>query len=134
MPLGATFLDPLQASKNEENSHLMSDMQQGGAAVLMERIAQTKEFSPSEWQAGATGLTGAQAATLHELLVDAVLAIANPFPTASGSSVPDDVWGDGCKQLSGGWEFAKCGLRVGAAWTDEALGTLRKTSGGRRRQ
>ena len=64
--------------------------------------------------------------------MDKVLATVDPFKQgddAPSDSLPDKVWREGCETLIEGWKFAKCALRVESAWTDEALGLLKKGSG-----
>ena len=63
----------------------MSDIEQGGSAVLMHGIERAKVFTISEWQTGVAGLSAEHLETMYKLLVDAVLRIVNPFVDDSSS-------------------------------------------------
>ena len=116
-------------------------MQQGGGGVLTQYIEQEKGFTQTEWQEKAAGLSEEQTKALHKLrplthreaaLVQKVFEIVNPFKQggeATADSLPDGVWDRGSETLDKGWKFAKCGLTVEAAWTDEALGLLKQGPG-----
>ena len=62
--------------------------------------------------------------------MDKTLTIVNPFAIGDDGSLSDQAWSHGCKVLGvAGWRFVQCALRVRAAWTDETLQQLKKTSG-----
>ena len=85
-------------------------------------------------QRGADPGAAQAAAPSHReaALADKVFEIVNPFKQGDGApsdSLSDELWEEGSKKLDSGWRFAKCGLGVEAAWTEETLGLLKQGSG-----